>query len=203
MQLIEMELKAFELENNSSEVGEKVEESNSTRGSLPISKVTTYRTNDLVDFVSSQAPPDGTSALGLLAFTPVTDSSVPTMSSNITNDSFANGSLPVPMLPAQPSTGFVSLSPGVCFWFCSFVTWCLLVVASHLLELTHRWFSFRHLIAMQRKFRRNIIFPLFRILCHLISTITTQVMQTYGDWLLQLRSSHLLSVVKMETFFLM
>ena len=196
----------FEIEINSSEVGEKVEESNSTGGSLPISKVTTDRTNDLVDSVSSQAPPDDNSPLGLLAFTPVPDSSVPTMSSNITNDSFANGqpeSLPVPMLPAQPGTGFVSLSPGVCFWFCLFVTWCLLVVASHLLELTHRWFSFRHLIAMQRQFRRNIIFPLFRILCHLISTITTQVMQTYGDWLLQLRSSHLLSVVKLETFFLM
>ena len=160
MQLIEMELKIFELENNSSEVGEKVEESNSTGGSLPISKVTTDRTNDLVDSVSSRAPPDGSSALGLLAFIPVPDSSVPTMSSNITIDSFANGqpeSLPVPMLPAQPGTGFVSLSPGVCFWFCLFVTWCLLVVASHLLELPNRWFSFRPLIAMHRHMTQHNI----------------------------------------------
>ena len=38
-----------------------------------------------------------------------------TMSSNITNGSFAIGqpeSLPVPMLPAQPGSGFVSLSPA-------------------------------------------------------------------------------------------
>ena len=56
---------------------------------------------------------------------------------------------------------------------------------------------------MQRQFRRNIIFPLYRILCQLISTITTQVMQTYGDWQLQLQSSRLLSVVMLETFFLM
>ena len=38
-----------------------------------------------------------------------------TMSSNITNGSFANGrpeSLPVPMLQAEPGTGFVSLSPA-------------------------------------------------------------------------------------------
>ena len=38
-----------------------------------------------------------------------------TMSSNITNSSFAIGqpeSLPVPMLPAQPGSGFVSLSPA-------------------------------------------------------------------------------------------
>ena len=37
------------------------------------------------------------------------------MSSNITNGSFANGqpeSLSVPMLPAKPGTGFVSLSPA-------------------------------------------------------------------------------------------
>ena len=37
-----------------------------------------------------------------------------TMSSNITNGGFAYGrpeSLPVPMLPAQPGTGFVSVSP--------------------------------------------------------------------------------------------
>ena len=37
------------------------------------------------------------------------------MSSNITNGSFAIGqpeSLPVPLLPAQPGSGFVSLSPA-------------------------------------------------------------------------------------------
>ena len=54
---------------------------------------------------------------------------------------------------------------------------------------------------MQRQFRCNIIFPLYRILCHLISTITTQVMQTYGGWQLLLQSSRLLSVVMLETFF--
>ena len=61
-QLIEMELKAFELEDSSSEVSEKVAESNSTRVSQPISKVATDRTNDWVDSVSSQAPPDVASA---------------------------------------------------------------------------------------------------------------------------------------------
>ena len=38
-----------------------------------------------------------------------------TMSSNITNGSFAIGkpeSLPVPLIPAQPGSGFVSLSPA-------------------------------------------------------------------------------------------
>ena len=191
-QLIEMEMKAFELKDSSSEVSEKVAESNSTGVSQPISKVATDRTNDWVDSVSSQAPRDVASAADLLAFTPVPISSeqttsanlahaihtsnshnhehtalsdpgiyshghrtmprfssasllplqasvlsvsfpvnnmhssahllpplsaVPlqTMSSNITNGSFAIGqpeSLPVPMLPAQPGSGFVSLSPA-------------------------------------------------------------------------------------------
>ena len=186
-----MEMKAFELEDSSSEVSEKVAESNSKVVSQPISKVATDRTNDWVDSVSSQAPPDG-GALDLLAFTPVPISSKPTtsanlahaintcnshnhehtaltdagihshghramphfgsarllplqafvasvsfpvnnmhscahvlppqsavplktMSSNITNSSFGNGqpeSLPVPMLPAKPGSGFVSLSPA-------------------------------------------------------------------------------------------
>ena len=188
-QLIEMELKAFELEDSSPEVSEKVAESNSTGVSQPISKVATDRTNDWVDSFSSQAPPDVVSAPGLLAFTPVPISSGPTtsanlahaiytsnshnhdhtalsdpgihryghrampqfgsasllplqasvpfpvnnmhscayvfpppsavplqtMSSNITNGSFAIAqpeTLPVPMLPAQPGSGFVSLSPA-------------------------------------------------------------------------------------------
>ena len=184
-QLIEMELKAFELEDSSSEVSEKVAESNSTGVSQPISKVANDRTNDWVDSVSSQAPPDVASAPGLQAFTPVPilsepttsahssshnhahtalsgpgiysyghrampqfgsasllplQASVPsvsvpvnnmhssahvlplpsavplqTMSSNITNGSFAIAqpeSLPVPMLPAQPGSGFVSFSPA-------------------------------------------------------------------------------------------
>ena len=194
-QLIEMELKAFELEDSSSEVSEKVAESNLTGVSQPISKVATDRTNDWVDSVSSQAPPDVASAPGLQAFTHVPISSGPTtsaplahairtsnsrnhehtassdpgihsyghrampqfgsasllslqasvsfpasvpfpvnnmhssahvlpppsavplqtMNSNITNGSFAIAqpeSLPVPMLPAQPGSGFVSLSPA-------------------------------------------------------------------------------------------
>ena len=188
-QLIEMELKAFELEDSSSEVSEKVAESNSTGVSQPISKVATDRTNDWVDSVSSQAPPDVANAPGLQAFTHVPISSGPTtsailahashtsnshnhehtalsdpgihsygrwampqfgsasllplqasvpfpvnnmhssahllpppsavplqtMSSNITNGSFAIAqpeSLPVPMLPVQPGSGFVSLSPA-------------------------------------------------------------------------------------------
>ena len=80
-QLIEMELKAFELEDSSSEVSEKVAESNSTGVSQPISKVATNRTNDWVDSVSSQAPPDVASMPGLQAFTPVPISSGPTTSS--------------------------------------------------------------------------------------------------------------------------
>ena len=200
-QLIEIELKAFELEDSSSEVSEKVAESNSTGVSQPISKVATDRTIDWVDSISSQAPPDVASAPGLLAFTPVLISSGPTtsanlahaihtsnshnhdhtassdpgihryghrampqfgsasllplqasvpfpvnnmhscayvfpppsavplqtMSSNITNGSFAIAqpeTLPVPMLPAQPGSDFVSLSPAFGWQ----------VVASHLLE---------------------------------------------------------------------
>ena len=91
-QLIEMELKAFELENSSSEVSEKVAESNSTGVSQPISKVATNRTNDWVDSVSSQAPPDVSSAPGLLAFTPVPISSKPTTSAHLahaTNTSYS------------------------------------------------------------------------------------------------------------------
>ena len=66
-----MEKKAFELEANSSEVSEKVAESNWTGLSEPILKVATDRTNDWVDSVSSQAPPDVAGAPGLLAFTTV------------------------------------------------------------------------------------------------------------------------------------
>ena len=79
--LIEMEMKAFELEDSSSEVSEKVAESNSTGLSQPISKVATDRTNDWVDSVNSQAPPDVASAnfsqnrrlpsTSLMQFTPV------------------------------------------------------------------------------------------------------------------------------------
>ena len=66
-----MEMKAFEIEEISSEVSEKVAESNSTGVSQPISKVAADRTNDRIDSVISQAPPDVASALSLLAFTPV------------------------------------------------------------------------------------------------------------------------------------
>ena len=82
-QLIELELKAFELENSSSEVSEKVAESNSTGVSQPISKVATDRTYDWVDSFSSQAPPEVASAHGLLAFTPVPISSKPTTSAHL------------------------------------------------------------------------------------------------------------------------
>ena len=75
-----MEMKAFELEDNSSEVSEKVADSNSTVVSQPISKVATHRTSDWVDSVSSQAPSDVVSAPGLLAFTPVPMSSESTTS---------------------------------------------------------------------------------------------------------------------------
>ena len=165
---------------------------NSTGVSQPISKVATDRTNDWVESVSSQAPPDVARAPGLLAFTSVPVLSQPTtsssfahakntvythnhehtalsdfgiyrhghrpmprfgsanllplqasvpsvsvpvnnmhssapalpplsavplraMNSNITNGGFANGqpqTLPVPMLPAQPGTVFVSSSPA-------------------------------------------------------------------------------------------
>ena len=78
-----MEMKAFELEDSSFDVSEKVAESNSTGVSQPISKVGTGRTIDWVDSVSSQAPPDVASAPGLLAFTPVPISSEPTTSANL------------------------------------------------------------------------------------------------------------------------
>ena len=51
-QLIEMERKAFELKDSSSEVSEKVVESNSTGTSQPISKVATDRAKNWVDSVS-------------------------------------------------------------------------------------------------------------------------------------------------------
>ena len=192
-QLIEMKMKAFELEDSSTEVSANLAESNSTGVSQPISKVATDRTNDWVDSVSSQAHPDVASAPGLLVFTPLPISSEPTtsanlahaihtskshnyehtalsdpgiysyghhyglpqfgsasilplqasvpsvsfpvnkmysssqvlpppsavllqtMSSNITNIGFSSGqpeSLPVPMLPSQPGSGFVSLAPA-------------------------------------------------------------------------------------------
>ena len=78
-----MELKAFELEDSSSEVSEKVAESNSTGVSQPISKVANDRHNDWLDSVSSQAPPDVASAPGLLTFTPVPILSEPTTSSSL------------------------------------------------------------------------------------------------------------------------
>ena len=92
-QLIEMELKAFELEDSSSEVSEKEAESNSTGVSQPFSKVATNRTNVWVDSVSSQAPPDVASAPGLLAFTPVPILSKPTTSAHLahaTNTNFSH-----------------------------------------------------------------------------------------------------------------
>ena len=81
-----MEMKAFELEDSSSEASEKVAESNSTVLSQPVLKVATDRTKDWVYSVSSQAPPDGASALGLLASTPVPISSEPTTSTNFAHD---------------------------------------------------------------------------------------------------------------------
>ena len=80
-----MEMKAFKHEDNLSEVSEKVAESNSTGVSQPISNVATDPTNNWVDSVSSQAPPDVDSAPGLLAFTPVPVSSEPTISANLAN----------------------------------------------------------------------------------------------------------------------
>ena len=65
--LFKMEMKAFELEDKSSEVIEKVDESNSTRVSQRISKNTTDQTNSWVDYVSSQAHHDNATAPGLLA----------------------------------------------------------------------------------------------------------------------------------------
>ena len=75
-------MKAFELENNSSEVSEKVAEV-FDRSKSTNSIAATDRTNDWVDSVSSQAPPDGANALGLLAFTPVPIWSEPTIFANL------------------------------------------------------------------------------------------------------------------------
>ena len=191
-QQIEMELKAFELEDISSEVSEKIAESNSTGVSQPISKVATDLTNDwetllvhkhlltllvrqvcwpslLYQFRQNRQLPHTSlmqqtqvivitmsslplvtlqsivmdiglclnwavqAFLPLQAFFPSVSvpvnnmhssahvlpppSAVPlqTMSSNITNGSFPIAqpeALPVPMLPAQPGSGFVSLSPA-------------------------------------------------------------------------------------------
>ena len=76
-------MKAFELEDNSSEFGEMVAERNSTGVNQHISKVATDRTNDWVDSVSSQAPHDIASAPSLLAFTPLPILSEPTTSANL------------------------------------------------------------------------------------------------------------------------
>ena len=84
-QLIENRMKAFELKDSSSEVSEKVAESNSTGVSQPISKVATDRTNDWVDSVSSQAPPDVASAPGSLAISPVPISLEQTTSANLSH----------------------------------------------------------------------------------------------------------------------
>ena len=78
-----MEMKAFELEDSSSEVSEKVVESNSTGVSQTISKVAIDWTHDWVDSVSSQAPPDVASEPGLLALTHVPISSEPTTSTHL------------------------------------------------------------------------------------------------------------------------
>ena len=64
-----MEMKAFELEDCSSEASKKEAESNSAGVSQPFSKVANDRLKDWVDSVSSHAPPDVASAPGLLAFT--------------------------------------------------------------------------------------------------------------------------------------
>ena len=92
-QLIEMEVKAFELVDSSSEVSEKVVERNSTGLNQPISKVATDRTINCVNSVISQAPPDVVSAPGLLAFTPLPISSEPTPSAHLahaTNTSYSH-----------------------------------------------------------------------------------------------------------------
>ena len=91
-QQIEMEMKAFEFEDNSSEISEKVSESNSTGVSQPISKISTDRTNAWVDSVSSQTPPDSANAPGLLAFTPVPISSETITSANLVHAINTNNS---------------------------------------------------------------------------------------------------------------
>ena len=80
-----MEMIAFELEDNSSEVSQRTAETNSTGENQHFPKVATDRANAWVDSVSSQAPPDGASAPGLLAFTPVRISSEPTTSANFSH----------------------------------------------------------------------------------------------------------------------
>ena len=115
-----------------------------------------------------------------------------TMSSNITNAIGQPESLPVPMLPAQPGSGFVSLSPAFAGGGFS----------SSGVNPTPVFFSAANCHAAPVQKQHYLPFVQL-ILCHLISTITTQVMQTYGDWQLQLQSSRLLSVVMLETFFLM
>ena len=92
-QLIEVEMKAFELEDSSSEASEKLVDSNSTGVTQPISKVATDRTNNWVDSVSSQAPPDVVSTPGLLNFTPVLFSSEQVTSAHLayaTNTSYSH-----------------------------------------------------------------------------------------------------------------
>ena len=78
-----MEMKAFEIEDSSSEVSEKLVESNLAGVIQTILKAATDRTNDWVDSFSSQAPPDVASAPGLLAFTTVPISSKTTISANL------------------------------------------------------------------------------------------------------------------------
>ena len=68
-------MKAFEIEEYSSEISEKVKESNLTRVRKPISKISSDRTNAWVYSVISQAPLDSAYALGLLDFTRVPISS--------------------------------------------------------------------------------------------------------------------------------
>ena len=121
-QLSELEMKAFELVDSSSEVSEKGGESNSTGVSQPISKVATDRTNDWVDSVSSQTPPDVASVPGLLAH-PVPISSEPTTSANLAHASQTSNShkhehtaLSYPGTysyghRARPQFGSASLSP--------------------------------------------------------------------------------------------
>ena len=114
--LIEMELKAFELEDSSSEVSEKVAESNSTGVSQSISKVATNRTNDWVDSVSSQAPPDLASAPGLQAFTRLPISPEPTTSAHSNSHNHEHTALSDPGnhsygRRAMPQFGRASLLP--------------------------------------------------------------------------------------------
>ena len=137
-----MEMKAFELEDSSSEVSENVKESNSTGVSQPISKVATDRTNDWVDSFSSQAPPDVASAPGLLALVPVQISSELTTSAHLAhakNTSYShnheNTALSDPGIHSQghramPQFGNASLLPlhyHLFHLFHSQITICILV----------------------------------------------------------------------------